>query len=252
MARGGHKLRWTVAAALLVAVPVALATEEDSHPAVHHDPVVHHDPDVNHGHHDPVVDPAPVVHHDPIVHDEPVVGHDDPPVHHEAPHEPVHEQSDHHDETSGVDVHVEVRINPHPTHHHEALEIEMRHLPTHDPVVHHETPHHESPHHEADAAHHSGDAPHHEGDGPAVVHQAPAKAKSVKARAEVFIGDGDGNFVQADSTRISRRGRAVLRFTTRRGRSLPLDASSLRELAGRAFEVRVDGVVVASGNLPAF
>lgn len=73
-----------------------------------------------------------------------------------------------------------------------------------------------------------------------------------RARADVFLADASGSLVPVDSVRVTRRGHARLRYTTRRGGNLPLDAATLRELAGRAFEVRVGGRTAVAGSLPNF
>jgi len=133
----------------------------------------------------------------------------------ETPHdaEPVHTEGETHDGETGADVHVVVEI--HPDVGHETIRIEMHDLP-----------------HEAH-------------------HDHPAKAAH-RAKAEVFLADGTGTLQRVASARIGRRGGAVVRFTTRRGGNLPLGAASLRELAGREFEVRVGGVRAVGGNLPTF
>jgi len=56
----------------------------------------------------------------------------------------------------------------------------------------------------------------------------------------------------SDSLRISGSGRARFRCGVKPGDALPLGAASLRELSGRAFEVRVGGQKVAAGTLPSF
>ena len=128
--------------------------------------------------------------------------------------EDVHEESDFDHE--GTDAHLHVEIDIHPDDGHEHMEIVMHDLLQRT--------------------------------------QEPRAAKSGRrsARAELYLDDGTGTMVAADSARIRRHGRARLRYDTRRGASLPLGVASLRELAGRAFEVRVRGVVVVDGSLPAF
>ncbi len=80
--------------------------------------------------------------------------------------------------------------------------------------------------------------------------RAPAKARGARPLAVVFIADGDDALEPVESVPVSRSGRARWRVFTRRGDALPLGAASLRELSGRAFEVRIGGTRVASGNLP--
>ena len=60
---------------------------------------------------------------------------------------------------------------------------------------------------------------------------------------ELFIDDGAGTMVLAASG-------ARIRLDSRKGHAMPLGVASLSDLSGRAFEVRVDGTTVASGNLP--
>jgi hypothetical protein len=131
--------------------------------------------------------------------------------------DPVHEEGDVHDEASGADVHIVLDI--HPDSGHERLNFDMHDLP-----------------HEGDAAPDGG----------------AAKRRRIRPVVEVWLDDGTGTPALAGSTRMNRRGNARLRWTTRRGGSLPLAAATLRELAGRGFEVRVGGDVVLGGNLPSF
>jgi hypothetical protein len=131
--------------------------------------------------------------------------------------EPVHEEHDVHDESSGADVHIVLDIRP--DRGHERLHFDMHDLPRGD-----------------DAAPDDG----------------AGKARRTRRVVEVWMEDGTGTPVLAGSTRMSRRGNARVRWTTRRGGNLPLGAATLRELAGRGFEVRVGGGSVAGGSLPIF
>ena len=130
----------------------------------------------------------------------------------------VHEEDDVHDEASGADVHIVLDI--HPDQGHERLHVDMHDLP-HDA------------HEDATA----GDA---------------AKRARTRPVVELYMNDASGTPALAGSTRMNRRGNARLRWTTRRGGSLPLGATTLRELAGRGYEVRVGGDVVLAGSLPNF
>jgi hypothetical protein len=68
---------------------------------------------------------------------------------------------------------------------------------------------------------------------------------------ELWILDGMGSMTRAAQTTTNGSGSARLRFDTRRGDGMPLDAPDLQDLAGRVFEVRMMGAtVVASGALP--
>jgi hypothetical protein len=64
------------------------------------------------------------------------------------------------------------------------------------------------------------------------------------------MDDGTGTMRLVGSARINRLGHARLRFITRRGGSLPLSAATLRELAGRSLEVRVNGTTRVATNMP--
>jgi len=77
-----------------------------------------------------------------------------------------------------------------------------------------------------------------------------AKAARRRPTADVFMDDGTGTLRQVGSARINRRGQARMRFVTRRGGSLPLGVATLRELAGRAVQVRVNGVARVTGRVP--
>jgi hypothetical protein len=67
--------------------------------------------------------------------------------------------------------------------------------------------------------------------------------------AELVMDDGAGAATTVARTRV--RGRyARVRITTRGGRELPFGVESVRDLSGRAFDVTVGGVRVASGTLP--
>jgi hypothetical protein len=77
-------------------------------------------------------------------------------------------------------------------------------------------------------------------------------AKRVTRRfAELWIDDGTGTMTPAAESRVRRR-RVRLHFTTRGARELPLGVESLRDLAGRAYEIRVGGTRIAGGTLPLF
>ena len=138
--------------------------------------------------------------------------------HLEAHDAPVHEEETVHDEATGARVHVEVDVH---ARHGERLRIEMADLPRHDD------------HAERD-------------------HAERAQKASGRRVVELLIEDDGGNLVPVDTARMNRRGRALLQWRTRRGDNLPLDAGTIRELAGRAFEVRVGGERVASGSIPSF
>jgi hypothetical protein len=77
-----------------------------------------------------------------------------------------------------------------------------------------------------------------------------AKAGRRRLMADVFIDDGTGEMRLAGSAPINRRGQARMRFVTLRGRSLPLGVATLRELSGRAVQVRVNGVARVTGRVP--
>jgi hypothetical protein len=77
-----------------------------------------------------------------------------------------------------------------------------------------------------------------------------AKGLPADAAAELWLDDGTGTFVQVASVATNGGGKAKFRLDTRKGDALPLGVTDLQELSGRAFEVRVDGVTAASGNLP--
>ncbi len=132
---------------------------------------------------------------------------------------PVHTDSTEHDATSGADVHVVVDIRPHDGH--ETITVDMAHLPTHDSVY--------------------------------LAGGGTTKAAGRRPAADVYMDDGTGTFELIGSSRVNARGRARLRFATRRGGKLPLGAATLRELAGRALQVRVDGAgTLVSGVVPNF
>ena len=83
-------------------------------------------------------------------------------------------------------------------------------------------------------------------------HEGATKSSSRRRVAAVLIDNGTGTLEQVATVRVSRRGRARLAYNTRRGDALPLGASTLRELSGRGFEVRVNGQRAVGGNFPAF
>ena len=76
-----------------------------------------------------------------------------------------------------------------------------------------------------------------------------APAKSRRRFVDVRLADAEGAMQHVTDVRV-RRGRARLRYDSRRGDELPLGAESVRDLSGRAFEVRLGGARVASGTLP--
>lgn len=132
----------------------------------------------------------------------------------DTPHdaEPEHHEAEHHDEASGADVHVVVDLRP--DRGVEQFRMDMRDLPRDVARV--------------------------------------LKAGGRRPRADVLMDDVNGDLQPVASVRIDRRGRAHLRYSTRRGDGLPLGASTLRELSGRLFEVRVNGVRAVGGSLPTF
>jgi hypothetical protein len=152
--------------------------------------------------------------------------------------EPVHEVGEAHDDATGADAHVVVRIRPEVGH--ETIRIEFHDLPHGDAP--HDAPHGDEPHDGADDGMHDDM---HDG-----MHDA--KALRRRAKAVVRLADEDGVMQPVATVRVGRRGRAAVRFTTRRGGRLPLGAATLRELAGRGFDVQVGGVRAVGGNLPTF
>ncbi|MCI0589765.1 MAG: hypothetical protein L0323_23365, partial [Planctomycetes bacterium] len=70
--------------------------------------------------------------------------------------------------------------------------------------------------------------------------------------AELFLDDGGGTLTLADTVPLKRSGRGRARYDTKKGQPLPLGASSVRDLQGRAFEIRVEGAAVLAGNFPNF
>jgi hypothetical protein len=166
--------------------------------------------------------------------------------------EPVRERERHKDEDSGCVARVDVKIRPREGH--ERLEMNLDHLPRerHDDDRHDGIREGEWDHHEGDDGH---EETHDEGgDDSGDEHRDGGEAKRAKrrARADVYLEDSSGVLQPIGSPKINGRGRAKLRYSTRRGGSLPLGAATLRELAGRAFEVRVNGTTVLSGTLPNF
>jgi len=70
------------------------------------------------------------------------------------------------------------------------------------------------------------------------------------AEAELFLDDGGGTMTLAATVALRRSGRGHARFDTKKGDPLPLGVASVLELEGRAFEIRVEGSAVVSGNFP--
>lgn len=68
--------------------------------------------------------------------------------------------------------------------------------------------------------------------------------------AEFWVADGTGTLALAASAPVKHSGRARFLFDTRKGKTLPLGAETLRDLSGRSFEIRVGGAAVLSGSLP--
>ena len=67
---------------------------------------------------------------------------------------------------------------------------------------------------------------------------------------ELWVDDGTGTFVLVADEKMKKSGRARFQWDNRKGDPLPLVVESLSELDGRAFEVRVEGVVSLEGTLP--
>jgi hypothetical protein len=128
---------------------------------------------------------------------------------------PVHEDVREHDAESGAVVRVIVDIRPRIGR--ELCDVRMARLPTHEEPA-------------------SGDG--------------VQRAARRRATADLYMDDGTGTMQLVGSARISRQGHARLRFITRRGGSLPLSAATLRELAGRSLEVRVNGTTRVATNMP--
>lgn len=76
-------------------------------------------------------------------------------------------------------------------------------------------------------------------------------AKRARRTVEVRMDDGSGSLAPIANVRVNR-GRATVRFDTRRNDELPFGVESVRDLSGRGFELSVGGVRVASGTLPRF
>lgn len=76
------------------------------------------------------------------------------------------------------------------------------------------------------------------------------KGASDGAAVELWIADASGTMVPAATLPSPQGGKSRLRLDSRKGDGMPLSAPGLADLSGRAFELRVDGVTVTSGNLP--
>lgn len=137
--------------------------------------------------------------------------------HMDTPEESVHEEDRFVDEDSGAVVKVEVVVNEETGR--ERLRVECRDIPreSHEP----------------------------RGDG-------PATKAARRGKAEIWLADATDTLRLVDTVRILRGRRAVWSYLAHRGDELPFGATSLRQLAGRAFEIRVGGAVVAAGMLPRF
>jgi hypothetical protein len=70
------------------------------------------------------------------------------------------------------------------------------------------------------------------------------------AGVELWIDDGTGTLVMAESTTASHRGRSRMRHRSRMGDPMPLSVPEVGDLSGRAFELRSGGGTVYSGVLP--
>ncbi|MCE9637618.1 MAG: hypothetical protein K8T90_18115, partial [Planctomycetes bacterium] len=75
--------------------------------------------------------------------------------------------------------------------------------------------------------------------------------RRMRRKAELRMDDGTGNVTTVAQARV-RGSRARIRITTRGGRELPLGVESLRDLAGRGFDVVVGSTRTVSGSLPQF
>ncbi len=69
-------------------------------------------------------------------------------------------------------------------------------------------------------------------------------------QAELYVDDGSGALVLVGTAPLKKSGRTRFQYDTKKGQALPLTAETLTDLSGRAFEIRVDGLVVLSGTLP--
>ncbi len=78
------------------------------------------------------------------------------------------------------------------------------------------------------------------------------KKRRNKDRARLFFEDGAGQMVEVRDVPVRAGGRARMRFRTKRGDALPGGASSLRELSGRVFEIRVGNTLAVRGFIPFF
>ena len=72
------------------------------------------------------------------------------------------------------------------------------------------------------------------------------------AEAELLLDDGEGNMTVISDVALRRSGRGRARWDTKRGGTLPLGVTSVLELEGRPFEIRVEGETVLSGRFPRF
>jgi len=67
---------------------------------------------------------------------------------------------------------------------------------------------------------------------------------------ELWVDDGTGVLVLVAEEKFKKSGRARFQWDNRKGDPLPLVVESLTVLNGRAFEVRIEGVVSLAGILP--
>ncbi len=71
-----------------------------------------------------------------------------------------------------------------------------------------------------------------------------------ESAADLLLEDGGNGFVQVGSAAANRRGRAVLRWTSKGSDPLPLGAVTVAALEGRGFQVRVGTGTVLEGVIP--
>jgi hypothetical protein len=71
-----------------------------------------------------------------------------------------------------------------------------------------------------------------------------------ESAADLLLEDGGNGFVQVASVAANRRGKAVLRWTSKGSDPLPLGAVTVATLEGRAFQVRVGVATVLEGAIP--
>jgi hypothetical protein len=71
---------------------------------------------------------------------------------------------------------------------------------------------------------------------------------------ELWMDDGTGTstFVLVESKDPPVGDQARFQWDTKSGQALPLQAETLKDLQGRAFEIRVNGTAALSGSLPSF